>query len=759
MSTPEPPTSLDGSCTTIYENTLYSYSPAGFLSIELKEDAEWKELKSGESVTGATCVGTPDGFWVVGGTGGSDAYYGLQKYTYSTGEWTTITPTRPEVTKNRQWHGTGYIKSDNTILIYAGSTDGVQAPSYETWTLSAAEPFVIDARAGSSYPVTNPIVMNWSDNEVAAIGGGSETVANSNIALFSVLNGWGFNGASLGTPLAKDSSSMQTIIMSGDDGSKSLYTFDLSTSPNEVNRFVVQDASGASITSAPAVSNTKRGLSVSDWPEYNSTLAPTDVRTNFAIAQSSDGTVVFSGGDADDSIAMFDASENSWVDSEAVFYGEEQQRLQSESSSTSSSKTKTSSSTKTKSTSTKTKSATETSDASSTFATSTTLSSTASGTFTLSDASASATSTDTAAVAGSSSDDSGLSSNVVLGVTLGSIIGFIAVLILLLLLLRRRRKAKQPQDESGHNRGFSSDEKAPMVFHNGPNPSSSPGHMLGHNSKMSQESYSSMAILMGRAGKPKMGLTRKPSHDTTRSSVSSLHKQLKATIGKPVLQEMKHPALQGQQTRGVAFDPNVAEPRPRQRPMEDDDGLRRSSGWNRYWSGGSALQILGFGGPKRITGVSDDQSSRYSEATQQRNPRVTQDSATVPPLNFDFRPEFNRVNSGSPVVEQYGKIPFQEGVAGKIERHSRVSSSGYSSGIPESVNEQWTSSNQAAKPWGADRATSSVYNPSMYFGNPLSPGIPPGQQPPSGVSHQPQLAMASTSSDMSWLNLGDRSRV
>ncbi|KAK7425654.1 hypothetical protein QQZ08_007870 [Neonectria magnoliae] len=757
MSTPEPPTSLDGSCSAIHENTLYSYSPAGFLSLELKEDAEWKELKSGQTVTGATCVGTPDSFWVIGGTGGSDAYYGLQRYSYATGEWATITPTRPEVTKNRQWHGSGYIKGDNSILILAGTTDGVQSLSSETWSLRTEEPFVIDAQVGSSYAVAKPIVMNWSDGDIAAIGGGNAADANSKIMLFNTVTGWRYSNSALETPLTKDSSSMQAVIMSGGDGSKSLYTFDLSTSPNEVKRFLVVDASGAPVASSPAISNAKRDLSASDWPKYNSTLAPTDVRTNFAIAQSSDGTVVFSGGNADEPIAMFDASENSWIDSSAVFYGEEQQRLQSASSSTSS-KTKTSSSTKTKSTSTKTKSVTETSDISSTFATSTTSSSTATGTFTLSDASASATSTDAAIAAGSSDDDPGISSNVVLGVTLGSILGFMALLILLLVLIRRK-KAKQPQDDSGHNRGLSSDEKAPMVFHNGPNPSSLPGHMLGHNSKMSQESYSSMAILMGRAGKPNTGLTRKPSHDTARSSVSSLHKQLKATIGKPVLQEMQHPALQGQQTRCVAFDPNVVEPRPRQRPAEEDDGLRRSSGWNRYWSGGSALQILGFGGPKRVTDVVDDQSSRYSEATQQRNPRVTQDSATVPPLNFDFRPEFNRVNSGSPVVEQYSKIPFQEGVAGKIERHSRVSSSGYSSGIPESVNEQWTSSNQAAKPWGADRATSSVYNPSMYFGTPLSPGIPPGQQPPSGVSHQPQLAMASTSSDMSWLNLGDRSRV
>ncbi|KAH7170970.1 hypothetical protein EDB81DRAFT_186217 [Dactylonectria macrodidyma] len=745
MSLPDPPTSLDGSCSVIYDGTLYSYSPAGFLSLSLSPGAEWETLPSGETVTGAVCVDASSAgvLWVVGGTG-SDSYTGLQKFTYSTGEWTTVTPTSL-VSKNLQFHGATYIQDSDAILIYAGSYDGVQTASSETWTIQASEPYNIKAYNPSSHKAIKPILLNWSTAEACFVGGDT---ANTAVPIFNYDNGWR-EFSTLAEPLSKDSSSIQAVIVAGSDNSKSLLTFDLSTKPNEVRRFVVQGEDGGAVSNSAAIS--KRDLTISDWPTYNSSLAPTAIRTNYAIAQG-DGTVVFSGGNADEPIAMFDYNENAWLNATQEL-NVAAQKIESESSSTSSStKTKTS---KTKSTSTSTKSHTHTSDASSTFATST-VSSTATGSLTLSDASASATSTDAAAAAGGSTDDKGgLSSNVVLGVTLGSILGFLAVLILLLLCLRRRKKANKPID---HSRGLSSDEKAPMVFHNAPPPISEPGHLIGHNSTMSQESFSSMAILMGRAGKPKQsGLSRKPSHDTTRSSVSTLHKQLKATIGKPVLQEIQHPALHNE-SRGVVFDPNVAEPRPRQPgQMETEDGMRRSSGWNRYWSGGSALQILGFGGPKRATGVSDDQSSHYSQSTQNphRNPRVTQDSATVPPLNFEFRPEFNRVNSGSPVVEKYGKIPFTEGVAGKIERpSSKVSSSGYSSGIPESVNEQWES-NQSAKPWGAERATSSVYNPSFYFGTPLSPSLPPPKNHPSGVSNQPQLAMASTS-DMSWLNLGDR---
>ncbi|KAG8426893.1 hypothetical protein J3459_007675 [Metarhizium acridum] len=100
--------------------------------------------------------------------------------------------------------------------------------------------------------------------------------------------------------------------------------------------------------------------------------------------------------------------------------------------------------------------------------------------------------------------------------------------------------------------------------------------------------------------------------------------------------------------------------------------------------------------------MTSEQSSRYSDVT--KNPRITQDSATVPPLNFEGRPAVNSVNSGSPVVAQYtSKMPFTEGMSGTIERPVSPVSSGYSSGIPESINEIWDPM-EASTPWGANRA-------------------------------------------------------
>ncbi|EXL93455.1 hypothetical protein NOF04DRAFT_13749 [Fusarium oxysporum II5] len=724
MSLPKPPTSLDDSCSVIYENILYSFTPEAFLSLPLEEGAKWKKLEMGEKVSGAVCVGaTPDdtaqaGLFVVGGTSGSDGYTGLQRYTYSTGKWTTITPSEL-ITKDRLWHGSTYIKASDAILIYAGSRDGVAASSGETFTIQASEPYSVNSYGPGSSPGVKPILLNWSDVDAGLVG---DNTRNITIALFNPTTGWRESGATLTEPLPKDSSSVQVIVMPRDDGFKSLYTFDLSQSPNQVCRFVLRDAYGAPLSNSAAVGNDKRELSLDDWPEYNSTLAPTATRQNFAIAQGADGKVIFSGGNSEDPLVIFDATENSWVDDNQVFDAENQKVL-SDSTLTSStfSTAKTASSAKsTKSTYTQTRPLTSNSEISSTSATSTILSTGSStASLTMSEANLSATA---GAAAGNSDDDSGFSSNIILGITLGSILGFLALLSLLLLLLARRRNAKRNGMEASSTRHFG----------NGSRQLLSRSQTRGHNATLSQESYSSMATLIDRTGKQKTNVTRKPTNDTTRSSGSSLHKQIKATISRPILQEMPYPALQGYDIRSVGFDVTVAEHRPRAGPMEAQDDMRRSSGWNQYWSGGSALQILGFGGSKRTTAGSE-LSSRYSEATHHRSARATQHSSTLSLLILDFCPEINRVNSGSSVVAECCKISFKDGVVGKLERTlSRTSSSGYSSSIPESINEAGDPT-LSSKPWSPDRSPKIACNPNSNFGAPLPPSVPGPWNPPTGV--------------------------
>ncbi|EHK24841.1 uncharacterized protein TRIVIDRAFT_31551 [Trichoderma virens Gv29-8] len=756
MSLPKPPSSLDNSCSVIHGNTLYSYSPQGFLSLPLQDSAEWKKLDMGVKVTGGTCVGTNPvnaadaALFIVGGTSDEAGYPGLQKYTFATGNWTTVT-VPGLVTQNRLLHGSTYIQADDVILVYAGNQDGSTGPSTSTFTIQASFPYNSHSFDSAPAPAVSPFLMNWSNADAAMISGDG---VDGKIYWFNPTAGWRDSGAGTSPPINKAGGAVNVALVSGTDGSKNLYTFDLSKSPNSVSRTIVQDATGHPLAnSAPIAARgldddiEKRDLTLSNWPEYNSTLAPKDTRTNYAIAQADDGTVVFSGGNAQVPLAIFNVDNNGWVDA-AQLLGDQQQLIQDISSTTTQSKTKTTSSSRSKST---THSTFTTSSASTTLPFSTSATATQTSDFVPTDLSIPALPTGT----GSASDDSGPSSNAILGITLGAIGGFLALLGLILLLLRcRRRQLLHP--EAGKPKtptGPAADEKntaafaAQSTFAKSNLPPHVQKQLRGHQKTASSESTSSMAILMGRVGQHK---PRK------------LSNEFKSTISKPILQPQQAPILQIQDEKGDTFETTSDTLRPQDGLA--DDGTRRSSGWNKYWSGGSALGILGYGStqapvqapatalapaPANRDTLASDRSSHYSQTTTARNMRQTQDSATVPPLNFEAPPGMSRVNTGSPVVSNYPDIPWREGMSGKIERPvSAVSalsatSSGYSSGIPESIQETWDPTH-AGKAWGADRAPSSAYSVQPH---------------PLGVSKQPQLATASTSNDMSWLNLGDNSRV
>ncbi|KAG6288952.1 hypothetical protein E4U46_002914 [Claviceps purpurea] len=744
MPVPKPPSSLDNSCTVIYNNTLYSYSSEGFVSIALEDGAVWKKLDMGVKVTGATCVGSArpknvdPAFFVIGGQSGSDDYTGLQKYTYSTGKWTTVKPSNL-VTKHRQWHSSAYIEASDTILVFGGNQDGKLGPSADTFSISASEPYTVltpPPRPAPDVPPPSirPIITPWTDADLIMVGGGTGA-ENTKVFYFNSGAGWRYSGASLAEPIPKDTSSIQGICISGTDGSTSLLMFDTSQSPNKVSRAVVHQAGGipkaksAIISRQTSVESTrfdKRDLTLANWPEYNATLAPKDARSNPAIAKAPNGMVVLSGGNAGDPIVLFNTTNNGWINSTAFFTGDEQKVLSSTSTTTSSS-------------------------ASSTAFTSTTATSVSATSATASTTAA----VDDAPPAWAQPEDSVPSSNAILGITLGSIAGALVLLGLLLLLLRRRKNtltrsqagnAKSPPDEKDISGTGAS--KFPTA-----------AGYRGHRTQTSAESNSSVAILMGRVNKEKSGVSRKPSNDTTRTS-RSFHKQFKSTISKPIPLPMQYPHLQGEDERGLTFKPSVAAPRPRDGPVDTDEGTRRnsgrSSGWNKYWSGGSALQILGFGNEKRATEISD-QSSYYSEVTNNKA-RVTQDSATVPPLKFDGRPRVDSVNSGSPIVAQHtAKIPFKEGMSGTIERPTSEAYSSYSSGVPESVNEIWHPK-EANTSWGASDISSSAQAPNSHRTAGTPGDAATSQAFSSAGRNKPQYPMSSTS-DMSWLNLGEQSRV
>ncbi|KAI0175714.1 hypothetical protein GGR52DRAFT_326167 [Hypoxylon sp. FL1284] len=743
MSLPKPMVPLTGACSVIFDNTLYSYSSEGFESLALEDGAKWNRLSGGHSVKGGVCVGsTPKdsstaGLFVVGGMSNSSDYPGLQKYTYSTGKWETIMPD-VQVTKNRTWHSATYINGSDSILVYSGSQDGKPNLSSQTFTIMGSAPHAVLAfQSTISPPGVAPILLPWSDGQAVMVGGNP---TNTKVMLFDTTNSWADSGTTLAEPLPKNTTDLKAALIPGDDGSKHLYTFDLTTSPNTVNRIMLLDASGAPVPNSAPIGATgssrrmvedgieRRALTADQWPKYNSTLAPDSVRNGYSIATEPNGLVVMSGGNEDEVLCMFDAKKNSWQNATDVFDQQKEQNnhFGAESLSSSTSSSSTASSTASPKTSS-TQSSTQSSTIAATAASSTT-------------AAAAATTTAAAAASGG-----GLPSSTLLGVVLGSIFGFAIILLAVLFWLKHMRK-RQNFLEAGHSRRASGmpDEKD---FFRDDMAKTSGGQFRGHVPQDSAGSFSSMAILMGKAQKPT--IQRKPSNETKRSSVSSIfNKQFKTTIGRPQLQVSPEPQPQfAVVEKGVSFISTTDEPKPR--PKEEvtsqDEGLRRSSGWNRYWSGGSALSVLGIRNndkSNRETGVSEE-SSFYSDKQ-----RMTQDSATVPALRIEGRPELNRVISGSPAVSQYNP-PLGNGMAGQIERPaSAASSSGYSSGIPASVNENWDPI-MAKKPWGDSRVPSSAYSQSIYQTT-LGPSRPT-------TTHQ-QFAGGSNSNDLSWLNLGENGR-
>ncbi|KAK4128234.1 hypothetical protein N657DRAFT_676049 [Parathielavia appendiculata] len=780
MPLPQPKTALNNACSVIFNNTLYTYSADAFQSLRLEAGAEWEELPQGEKVTGAVCVGSTTGtastsaFFVVGGVGGTDQYQGLQKYTYATGQWEMIKP-ESKVTHQRLGHGAVYINSTDSILVYGGIQDGYEAASSQTYTIGASAPHAVRSDDSWGVPLLKPILLPWSASEAVMVGG---STTNTNVMLFNAAAArWVDSGASLASPLLKDISSIQAVLLTGDDGSKNLITFDMSESPNSVKRTVLYSGPGIPVpNAAPVRKRTPRRnnhgshgkerrdgqpLTVDNWPAYNSTYAPKATRSNFALAQGPDGMVVAAGGNHEDVLCMFNARQNSWEDAELRLG--QFRLLSAESSSTSSSTTATST--------------TLSSSTSMASFTSVSASSTVTG---VTQPTAIATGAAVAAVSG----DSGPPLNTILGAVLGSFFG-LAVLLALLYLCIRRRKQRQAHMEAGHNRrasGVSSNEKGGTGFAKDSLAFGqvSPGVFRGHHPQGSRGSFSSIAILMGRVGKPRS------SDESRRDSSDDNFRAFKSTISKPMPQTTVIPvsALRTpqslQQTRdekGVAFAASTAEPKPRNltTAADKEGATRRSSGWNRYWSGGSALNLLGFGSgngnnsnnnnnnaatnnSQRTTLGSDDQSSNYSNKN-----RMTQDSATVPPLfpaaAAEPRLSLSRVTAHSPTIAVYSDKLMMEGLSGQVETLrpvsavSDMSASAYSSGIPESVQEAWDPT-AAHKPWGADKALNDSY--AAIYTTPLAPASQ-GLRPPAPAPLRPapqSRQQAPVRDDMSWLNLG-----
>ncbi|KAJ5135856.1 uncharacterized protein N7515_005134 [Penicillium bovifimosum] len=411
MKGPEPLHKIEGDCSTIHNNTLYVYSPDGFASIPLEKNGTWKPLPSPEHrVIGPACVqGGIDGieneddnkaFYVVGGAGPA-GNSGLQRFSFKEKEWKTVPMTAPDM-KDRTGHGVGYLPSTSQILVYAGATDGSKQISQSTLVIpTKTQPFDVWSKPDQGAPASyEPIIMPWSDSQVALIRG-SET--NTAIFIYEDEKGWTVSEATLPNGIP---SSSHCALATDSHGNKVLEVFDMVAVPNSVTGYLLSSKGKPQSPASVIAPSQKRGITDS----YNGTFAPTKSWSDYTLAQGSNGMVVLASGKSNDSLAIYNQTSNGWLNSTELFYGKDQNTLKpSTTSFTSSTPTPTSS-------------------------TSTSTSTTP-------------TSTSTSAGIGGA----GLSNHgkMILGATLGSVLGFGLILLIILFLLRREKKKRQPNESSG----------------------------------------------------------------------------------------------------------------------------------------------------------------------------------------------------------------------------------------------------------------------------------------------------------------------
>ncbi|KAI6249754.1 hypothetical protein HI914_01858 [Erysiphe necator] len=325
MSLRSQSSSLDDSCTVVYNHTIYSYSSESFQSLKLEKNTEWNELPMGVPVKGGVCVhrtpennDSPASMFIVGGVTDMDTYHGLQRFTFESQTWDTILLS-DQVIQNRIYHGAVYLNASDSILVYSGIQDKQEGLSSQTFTIQASEPYRVTAYQSIAPPAKSPVMLPWSSNQAVYLGGSEN---NRKVMLFDPKTSWVDSGITLLNPVVNTENVKSTII-SGDDLTKVLYTFDLSKSPNSVNMTVLRNADGSPIQNArqsfsQGTQNSpksNKNLTAKNWPSYDATLAPRISRKVCTISYDlSSGLVVFAGGSEVDSISIFDARGNHWDD-------------------------------------------------------------------------------------------------------------------------------------------------------------------------------------------------------------------------------------------------------------------------------------------------------------------------------------------------------------------------------------------------------------------------------------------------------------
>ena len=677
MPQPTPPVPLEDHCSVVHNHTLYVYSPEGFQSLDLSENATWVELPLDVSARGATCVkAIPEGddaaaaLYVVGGAVEDSPadYPGLMRYLFANRSWASVEPS-DRVTKNRRNHGAVYLNSSSAILTYAGSQDTAEAaPSSQTFLLSVTPPYTVTSFSSEAPPLVRPQLLQWNETHAAMVGGGSD---NTKVFTFSQEGGWADTGFTLDEPLPDDTKA-QSVVVDQDDGDKVLLTFDLSASPNEVRRVVlgITDEKGPSVrrrsqkrdawpvaepSVRPPPARRRKRQDASDEDggdaDANAVPAPTSVRTGFSLAQGSDGKVVISGGDEQEPISIFDAGTDSWLNATELLGGSQD----------------------------------STDD-------------TASPTSSLSSPTSPTASADTEEIDGGTASSNGGRDRAltILGATLGAIVGIALLLVCALIFVRWRRK-KRSYVDGRHGKGGLGNEKDRLSFADrGASFMSQAAGAPGHGYK---NSNSSAAIMLGPT-------SRGPE-----------------IIMRP----------------GVIPEPGMRPPERALIPIQSAttttrDGLLRprSSGWSRYFLGNAATDLsdgssAGGGGGGGSTGTTTTTTTTTATGAPSQ-PRGVAGSLTVPertirpstegqPINFSRSYPSQRLNRRTGDTAAGGRVDSLY-----MQRLGSSSSSGSSRSPDEMLtgppapgpHEDTGWSPVAREEWSSGRAASSIYTNSAH---------------------------------------------
>ncbi|MCJ1423963.1 hypothetical protein MMC29_001850 [Sticta canariensis] len=312
MVLPKPVVALKDHCSVVYNNTLYTFQPDAFQSLELRPGGKWSPLPMDVSTNGSVCVqGSPmgeDSLFIVGGTANSSAphwYSGLQQYSFKDKKWKQLTPLDTSA-KSRVGHSAAYLNKSSSILIFAGSQDN-KFPTAQTFSMLTIPPYTVGAYNPGIPPIIppliQPLIIPLNASHAVLLGGDSH---NKNLSTFSPDQGWQRFPATLKID-PKNSSDVQAVITDGSDGIQLLEFFDMSASPNEIlTQSLRQDTE-----------NRKR----QDRPAYDNTLASSTSRTGFSLAQDPAGLVVISGGAPNDSdyLCLFNQTGNQWIDAAQFF--------------------------------------------------------------------------------------------------------------------------------------------------------------------------------------------------------------------------------------------------------------------------------------------------------------------------------------------------------------------------------------------------------------------------------------------------------